>query len=66
MDSDGDPATRYSGSQLIHSDIPGSRLITLHASVHVPYPSYGNACVNDAVNGCLATGQLPATDLTCS
>lgn len=66
VDSDGDPATPYSGSQLIHSDVPGSRLITLHASVHVPYPSYGNACVNDAVSGYLATGRLPAADLTCS
>ncbi len=60
-----DPATPYSGSVLIHADIPGSRLITLHASVHVPYPGYGNACVNDAVNGYLATGELPASDLSC-
>lgn len=66
VDSDGDPATPYSGSVLIHADIPGSRLITLHASVHVPYPGYGNACVNDAVNSYLATGQLPAGDLSCS
>ncbi len=65
VDSDGDPATPYSGSVLIHADIPGSRLITLHASVHVPYPGYGNACVNDAVNGYLATGELPASDLSC-
>jgi hypothetical protein len=42
------------------------RLITLHASVHVPYPGYGNACVTDAVNSYLATGQLPANDLTCT
>jgi pimeloyl-ACP methyl ester carboxylesterase len=65
VDSDGDPATPYSGSQLIQADIPGSRLITLHASVHVPYPGYGNACVNNAVNSYLATGQLPPTDLQC-
>jgi pimeloyl-ACP methyl ester carboxylesterase len=66
VDSDGDPATPYAGSQLIHADIPGSRLISLHASVHVPYPGYGDACVNDAVSGYLATGQLPAADLQCA
>lgn len=66
VDSDGDPATPYAGSVLIHSDIPGSRLITLHASVHVPYPAYGDTCVNNAVNRYLATGKLPATDLFCA
>jgi hypothetical protein len=66
VDSDGDPATPYSGSLLIHSDIPGSRLVTLHASVHVPYPGYGDACVNNAVSSYLATGRLPAADLSCA
>lgn len=56
----------YAGSQLIHADIAGSRLITLHASVHVPYPGYGDACVNDAVNSYLETGQLPPADLMCA
>jgi hypothetical protein len=34
-----------------------------HASVHVPYPTYGNACVSNAVSSYLETGQLPAIDL---
>ncbi|MFE4968427.1 alpha/beta hydrolase [Streptomyces sp. NPDC056660] len=27
---------------------------------------YGDACVNDTVNAFLATGRLPAADLTCA
>lgn len=66
VDSTRDPATPYAGSQLIHADIPGSRLVTLDAAVHVPYPTYGDACTNNAVNSYLETGQLPDTDLYCA
>ncbi|MEU5880671.1 alpha/beta hydrolase [Spirillospora sp. NPDC047279] len=46
--------------------LPGSRLVTLRAFVHAPYQaSYGNACVDDRVNGYLATGVPPARDVTC-
>ena len=66
VDSTRDPATPYAGSQLIHADIPGSRLITIDAAVHVPYPTYGDPCTNNAVNSYLATGRLPASDLYCA
>jgi TAP-like protein len=65
VDSTQDPATPYAGSQYIHDAIPGSRLVSLSASVHVPYPFYGNACVNDAVTSYLETGQLPFTEVLC-
>jgi hypothetical protein len=45
----------------------GSRLITLrNAAVHAVYANYGNACVDGKVNAYLASGRLPATDLSCA
>jgi pimeloyl-ACP methyl ester carboxylesterase len=66
VDSTRDPATPYAGSLLVHADIPGSRLVTLDAAVHVPYPTYGDTCTNNAVNAYLATGVLPSADLFCA
>lgn len=45
---------------------PSSRLVTLHgADQHAVYGVYGVPCVDAAVNAYLATGRLPATDVTC-
>ncbi|TDD81119.1 alpha/beta hydrolase [Actinomadura rubrisoli] len=63
----GDTRTDYAGSQGLHRLLGGSRMITLPADVHAPYQSgYPNTCVNERVNGYLATGTLPARDLTCA
>ncbi|RMI37772.1 alpha/beta hydrolase [Actinomadura harenae] len=63
----GDTRTIYTGSQALHRDLKGSRLITLKADVHAPYQaSYGNTCVSGAVDSYLLTGRLPAADATCS
>ncbi|WP_308209963.1 alpha/beta hydrolase [Actinomadura madurae] len=62
----GDTRTTYASSRALHRLLPGSRMITLDADVHAPYQrGYPNACVRDTVNGYLATGRLPAGDLTC-
>jgi hypothetical protein len=45
---------------------PSSRLVTLRgADQHAVYGVYGSPCVDATVNAYLATGRLPAEDLTC-
>ncbi|MFI0446257.1 alpha/beta hydrolase [Actinomadura sp. 6N118] len=63
----GDTRTIYQDSRTLHRLLRGSRLITLRgADFHAPYQAaYGNACVNDQVNGYLATGVLPSRNITC-
>ncbi|MFE7614778.1 alpha/beta hydrolase [Streptomyces sp. NPDC057496] len=62
----GDPRTTYRGTLELHRKLPGSRLVTLEgANRHGLYGEYGNACVDNRVNRYLATGKLPAKDLTC-
>ncbi|MFE1383605.1 alpha/beta hydrolase [Streptomyces sp. NPDC058740] len=62
----GDPRTPYPGSVALHELLPGSRLVTLEGvSSHGLYGFYGNACVDEAVNAYLGSGQLPTADLTC-
>ncbi|MFD9793173.1 alpha/beta hydrolase [Streptomyces sp. NPDC059070] len=62
-----DPRVLYSEARAMHTKWPSSRLITVRGSYrHAVYGvSYGNACVNDAVNAYLADGRLPATDTSC-
>ncbi|WP_026413449.1 alpha/beta fold hydrolase [Actinomadura oligospora] len=63
----GDTRTVYAGSQALHRDLNGSRLITLKADVHAPYQaSYGNACLTRTVDTYLLTNHLPTTDTTCT
>ncbi|MBD0670435.1 alpha/beta hydrolase [Streptomyces sp. CBMA156] len=63
----GDPRTPYTGAAALHTLLPSSRLLTLAgAAQHADYAVYGNACVDTAVNAYLATGRLPARDLTCA
>ncbi|WP_067465405.1 alpha/beta hydrolase [Actinomadura macra] len=63
----GDTRTDYASNVGLHRLLDGSRMITLSANVHAPYQrGYPNACVNDRVNGYLATGRLPEHDLTCA
>ncbi|MDJ0381850.1 alpha/beta fold hydrolase [Streptomyces sp. G-G2] len=64
--ADGDPRTTYKSSVELHRQLPGSRLVTLEgANRHGLFGRYGSTCVDDAVNGYLATGALPTKDRTC-
>ncbi|MEU5792012.1 alpha/beta fold hydrolase [Streptomyces sp. NPDC047813] len=66
VNATGDPRTLYSGAETVHRGWPSSRLITLHdADQHVVFGVFGSACVDDAVNAYLASGRLPATDVSC-
>jgi pimeloyl-ACP methyl ester carboxylesterase len=62
----GDTATTYAGSRAMHRALTGSRLLTLRGvTAHGIYGEYGNVCVDAKVNAYLATGVLPAADLSC-
>ncbi|MEV5101481.1 alpha/beta hydrolase [Streptomyces massasporeus] len=62
----GDPRTDHDGAKAVRGRWPSSRLVTLEgADQHAVYGVYGSACVDDAVNGYLATGRLPARDVDC-
>ncbi|WP_117208833.1 alpha/beta fold hydrolase [Allorhizocola rhizosphaerae] len=52
-------------SRAVASAIRGSRLVTIDAQTHAPFPHFGNACLNGAVVDYLVTGELPATDIAC-
>ncbi|GGK89951.1 alpha/beta hydrolase [Sphaerisporangium melleum] len=60
-----DVAVPPANGRAVAARIPGSRLVTIDAQTHAPFPYFGDACLNDAVNGFLATGRLPAADLAC-
>ncbi|GHF76448.1 alpha/beta hydrolase [Kitasatospora xanthocidica] len=67
LSATGDPRTPYRDGVALHGMLPGSRLLTLRgADQHGLYGTYGNACVDDAVNAYLAAGRLPEADLTCT
>ncbi|MFX4291698.1 alpha/beta hydrolase [Streptomyces bohaiensis] len=62
-----DPRTSYDHARAVRERRPDARLITLEdSSQHGVFGVLGNRCVDDAVNAYLATGRLPATDLTCA
>ncbi|GGR08666.1 alpha/beta hydrolase [Streptomyces netropsis] len=62
----GDPRTPHTGAVALHGLLTGSKLITLKgADQHGVYGSYGSTCVDGKVNAYLATGELPAKDVTC-
>jgi pimeloyl-ACP methyl ester carboxylesterase len=67
VNATGDPRTTYRGAQAVHRAWPGSRLVTLRgADQHAVYGVFGSSCVDAEVNAYLASGRLPARDVTCS
>ncbi|WP_062348979.1 alpha/beta fold hydrolase [Herbidospora yilanensis] len=60
-----DVAVPPSVSRAVAARIRGSRLVTIDAHTHAPFPHYGNACLNATVTRYLTTGELPATDTAC-
>ncbi|MGW1173982.1 alpha/beta fold hydrolase [Kitasatospora sp. NPDC002543] len=66
LSATGDPRTTYRDAVTLRGLLPSSRLLTLRGSdQHGLYGTYGNACVDGAVNTYLAGGRLPEADLTC-
>ena len=62
-----DVNSQLPGARALHRALTGSRLLVLAgARTHGVYLFRGASCVDDAVNGYLRSGRLPATDLTCS
>nr|WP_234021682.1 alpha/beta hydrolase [Streptomyces sp. 351MFTsu5.1] len=67
VNATGDPRTTYDGATAVHRTWRSSRLVTLRgADQHAVYGVYGSPCVDTTVNAYLATGRLPAKDLTCT
>ncbi|MFF7445588.1 MULTISPECIES: alpha/beta fold hydrolase [unclassified Streptomyces] len=66
VNATGDPRSTYEGATAMHRAWPSSRLVTLRgADQHAVYGVHGTACVDATVNAYLATGRLPARDVTC-
>jgi pimeloyl-ACP methyl ester carboxylesterase len=67
VNATGDPRVPYSEALAMHAKWPSSRLITVEGSSrHGVYgTNYANSCVNGKVNAYLATGTLPAADISC-
>ncbi|MES5820785.1 alpha/beta hydrolase [Streptomyces sp. RG80] len=66
VNATGDPRTTYEGATAARRMWPSSRLVTLRgADQHAVYGVSGTPCVDDTVNAYLATGRLPAADVTC-
>ncbi|MCX5205588.1 alpha/beta hydrolase [Streptomyces sp. NBC_00237] len=60
-----DPQTPLPSGQALHTDLKGSKMVTvLGGEGHGIYPN-GNACTDGTVNEYLLTGRLPAKDVTC-
>ena len=60
-----DPQTPLPSGQALHTDLKGSKMLTvLGGEGHGVYPS-GNACTDGKVTDYLATGKLPTKDVTC-
>lgn len=60
----GDPATPYRWAKNLASELEGGHLITYTGEGHTAY-NKSNACVNDAVEGFLLRGKVPAKDPQC-
>ncbi|MHC5904291.1 alpha/beta hydrolase [Streptomyces sp. S6] len=66
VNATGDPRTTYAGALAQHRNWPSSRLITLDGPAqHAVFGVYGNSCADDGVRAYLASGRLPAGDVTC-
>ncbi|MFI5715572.1 alpha/beta hydrolase [Nocardia sp. NPDC051750] len=63
----GDARTPYSEAVQLHRHLSESRLVTLQdVRIHLTFRPGLSTCVNEAINGYLGTGRLPATDITCT
>lgn len=60
-----DVAVPIANSRAVAAHIHGSRMVTIDAHTHAPYPFYGDACLNGTVDAFLVSGTLPAADLAC-
>lgn len=60
----GDPATPYRWAQNLAAQLEGGHLVTYTGEGHTAY-NKSNACVNDAVDGFLLRGKVPASDPQC-
>ncbi|WP_182903804.1 alpha/beta fold hydrolase [Microbispora sp. H10830] len=60
-----DVAAPVANSRAVAAAIRGSRLVTIDAHTHAPYPAFGNACLNGQVDAFLTTGTLPPADVAC-
>lgn len=59
-----DPATPYAWAQKMAAELKQGRLITWDGDGHTAYMR-SNRCVNDAVDGYLIDGKVPAGDVKC-
>ncbi|MFE3431308.1 alpha/beta hydrolase [Streptomyces sp. NPDC059171] len=60
-----DSQTPLPSGRALHAQLRGSKMVTVHGGEgHGVYPS-GTTCTDGAVNRYLATGRLPAKDVTC-
>ncbi|MEV4326357.1 alpha/beta fold hydrolase [Microbispora rosea] len=60
-----DVAVPVANSRAVAAGIPGSRMVTVDAHTHAPYPAFGDACLNGEVGAFLTTGTLPPADVAC-
>ncbi|WP_344085450.1 alpha/beta fold hydrolase [Luedemannella helvata] len=60
-----DAIVPIANARAVQRAMPGSRLVTIDARYHAPFPYAGNVCLNGAVTDYLATGVLPAQDVGC-
>jgi pimeloyl-ACP methyl ester carboxylesterase len=60
----GDPATPYRWAKSLAAQLEGGHLVTYNGEGHTAY-NKSNSCVNDAVDGFLLRGKVPATDPNC-
>jgi hypothetical protein len=60
----GDPATPYRWAQSLAAQLEGGHLVTYNGEGHTAY-NKSNSCVNNAVDGFLLRGKVPATDPQC-
>jgi pimeloyl-ACP methyl ester carboxylesterase len=60
----GDPATPYQWAVNLAGQLPNGHLITYSGDGHTAY-NKSNACVNNAVDGFLVSGKVPASDPRC-
>lgn len=66
VNATGDPRTLHENARTVRRMWPSSRLVTLRgADQHAVYGVFGDSCTDTAVNAYLATGRLPAKDVTC-
>ncbi|MEU7879417.1 alpha/beta fold hydrolase [Microbispora bryophytorum] len=60
-----DVAAPVANSRAVAAGIRGSRMVTIDAHTHAPYPAFGDACLNGRVDAFLVTGTLPPADVAC-